>query len=83
MPDFEDWDSPSLNEDEKQYAMDVVKSGFRFLIFTCFMYTFIAWSLFNLLDGRGIISGNITWLQAGAISFGIIVVRMWDRVFFD
>lgn len=83
MRDFEDWDV-NLNDaaDQRAYAWDVVKTGLRFLIFTCLLYTLIIWGFTNLLVKSDILSGAISWQHAGVMSFGIIFLRIWDRTFF-
>jgi hypothetical protein len=83
MPDFEDWDV-NLNDaaDQRAYAWDVIKTGLRFLVFTCLLYTFIIWGFANLLVKSDILSGDISWQHAGMMSVGIIFLRMWDRTFF-
>ena len=83
MPDFEDWDAPELSSaDERAYLLDVVKTGIRFLVFTCLLYTVGIWGFSNLLVRSGILSDSVSWHYAGIISFGIVVLRLWNKTFF-
>ncbi len=83
MPDFPDWDAPEYSSaDERAYAWDVIKTGIRFLVFTCLLYTLAIWGISNLLVKSGILSGSISWHYAGIISLGIILLRLWDKSFF-
>lgn len=87
MPDFEDWElkTPNLSAtaaEERAYAWDVVKTGFRFLIFTCLLYTFIIWGFTNLLVKSDILSGSVSWHHAGLMSLGIVFLKMWNQTFF-
>lgn len=85
MPDFEDWDAPDFSPssaEERAYAWDVIKTGMRFLIFTTLLYTLIIWGFVNLLFRSDILSGDISWHYAGILSFGVIVLRLWNKAFF-
>ena len=85
MPDFPDWDEPEFaasSKEEREYAWDLVKTGARFLIFTTLLYTLIIWGFSNLLFKNDILSGDLSWRHAGIFSFGIIVLRTWNRTFF-
>jgi|688.fasta_scaffold1083559_2 hypothetical protein len=83
MPDFEDWDAPELSSaDERAYLLDVVKTGIRFLVFTCLLYTVGIWGFSNLLVRSDILSGSISWQHAGIMSFGIVVLRLWNKSLF-
>jgi hypothetical protein len=80
----EDWEA-ELDDDsanERAYAWDVVKTGFRFLVFTCLLYTLIIWGFSNLLVRSNILSGSVSWQYAGVISLGIIFLRVWNRALF-
>lgn len=68
--------------DQRAYAWDLIKTGLRFLVFTCLLYTFIIWGFTNLLVDSDILSGSVSWLHAGVMSLGIILIRMWDKTFF-
>lgn len=86
MPNFSGWDSPELpsssEEDERQYLWDIMKTGFRFVAFSIFLYTLIIWGFSNLLMKSNILSGDISWAHAGILSAGIIILRVWDKTFF-
>lgn len=84
MPEFDDWESdfPVGTTEETEYVWDVVKTGLRFLIFTCLLYTFFVWGISKILVRSDILSGEIRWHDAGLIALGIVFVRMWERTFF-
>ena len=83
MSNFEDWDAPELSSaDERAYLWDVVKTGIRLLVFTCLLYTIGIWGFSNLLVRSGILSDSVSWHYAGIISFGIVVLRLWNKTFF-
>lgn len=82
MPDFEDWDAPEYSSaEERAYAWDVIKTGIRFLVFTCLLYTIAIWGFVNLLFKSDILAGDVSWHYAGIMSFGIVMLRLWDRTF--
>ena len=78
----EDWETDDDSANERAYAWDVVKTGFRFIVFTCLLYTLIIWGFSNLLDKSNILSGSVSWQQAGIMSFGLIFLRIWNKTFF-
>jgi hypothetical protein len=83
MSNFEDWDAPELSSaDERAYLWDIVKTGIRLLVFTCLLYTIGIWGFSNLLVRSGILSDSVSWHYAGIISFGIVVLRLWNKTFF-
>lgn len=85
MPNSFDWDAPeiaSTEDEERQYALDVVKTALRFCIFSVFLYTLIIWGFSNLLMKSNILPSSVPWHYAGILSMGIIVLRVWDKTFF-
>ena len=81
MPDFEDMDF-ATPEEEREFMLDIVKTGLRFLAFTSLWYGFIVWTVLRALEANGIISGNLNWVQSCMIAFLVTFSRMWDRTFF-
>ena len=69
-------------EEERQYMMDVIKAGLRFLIITAFFYTGAIWVVSRILNNSGIIDGALSWGSAAIIGVGGIILRTWDRTFF-
>jgi hypothetical protein len=80
---FAGWPEPQISEEEqREYQMDLIKTGIRFFIFTGISYSFFLWVVSNLLAQSNIVDGSISWWNSCVIAFLGTFVRVWDRTFF-
>jgi hypothetical protein len=82
MPD--QWPDPELisPEEERQYALDIVKQGIRFIIFSVLVTTVFLWVVTNILANANVISASISWANCGILSLFYVVLRVWNSTFF-
>jgi hypothetical protein len=82
MPD--QWPEPELisPEEERQYALDIVKQGIRFIIFSVLATTVFLWVVTNILANANVISSSISWLNCGILSLFYVILRVWNSTFF-
>ena len=81
MPD--QWPDPELisPEEERQYALDIVKQGIRFIIFSVLATTVFLWVITNILADSNVISQSISWVNCGILSLFYVVLRVWNSTF--
>lgn len=78
-----DWPEPELSSaEQREYQIDLLKTGIRFFIFTTLAYAFLLWAVSNLLADSNIIDGSVSWTNSALIAFLGTFVRVWDRTFF-
>ena len=82
MPD--QWPDPELisPEEERQSALDIVKQGIRFIIFSVLATTVFLWVVTNILANANVISSSISWLNCGILSLFYVILRVWNSTFF-
>lgn len=82
MPD--QWPDPELisPEEERQYALDIVKQGIRFIIFSVLATTVFLWVVTNILANANVISSSISWANCGILSLFYVILRVWNSTFF-
>ena len=82
MPD--QWPDPELvsPEEERQYLLDIVKQGIRFIIFSVLATTVFLWVVTNILSDSNVISQSISWVNCGILSLFYVVLRVWNSTFF-
>ena len=82
MPD--QWPDPELisPEEERQYALDIVKQGIRFIIFSVLATTVFLWVVTNILANANVISSSISWVNCGILSLFYVILRVWNSTFF-
>jgi hypothetical protein len=78
------WPEPDFvsPEEERQYALDIVKQGIRFMIFSVLATTAFLWVVTNILANSNLISSSISWVNCGILSFFYVVLRVWNSTFF-
>jgi hypothetical protein len=80
---FAQWPEPEINEEEqREYQIDLIKTGIRFFIFTSISYSFFLWVVSILLFQSNITDGSISWWNSCIIALLGTFVRVWDRTFF-
>ena len=82
MPD--QWPDPELisPEEERQYALDIVKQGIRFIIFSVLATTVFLWVVTNILANANVISSSVSWANCGILSLFYVILRVWNSTFF-
>ena len=80
----EQWPDPELisPEEERQYALDIVKQGIRFIIFSVLATTVFLWVVTNILANANVISSSISWVNCGILSLFYVILRVWNSTFF-
>ena len=78
------WPEPEIfsPEEERQYALDIVKQGIRFIIFSVLATTVFLWVVTNILANANVISASISWANCGILSLFYVVLRVWNSTFF-
>lgn len=81
---FGEWPAPEMvsPEEERQYLLDVIKTGIRFMIFSIMGMTVFLWVAANILSKSGIIGGSISWTNCGILAFSAVLIRLWNSTFF-
>lgn len=78
-----DWPEPELSSaEQREYQVDLVKTGIRFFIFTTLAYAFLVWVVSIVLANSNIIEGSVSWTNSALVAFLGTFVRVWDRTFF-
>lgn len=83
MPD-QDWPAPDFAnpEEERQYLLDIIKTGIRFMIFSGISYAVFLWVTARILMNSEIISGSLSWGNSVLLGFSAVVIRVWNSTFF-
>ena len=78
------WPEPEIfsPEEERQYALDIVKQGIRFIIFSVLATTVFLWVVTNILANANVISASISWANCGILSLFYVVLRVRNSTFF-
>lgn len=79
-----EWPAPDFvnPEEEREYLVDIIKTGIRFMIFSAISYSVFLWVVSRILLNEEIINGALSWSNSVILGFSTVVIRVWNSTFF-